>query len=213
MLQGAEIVNENRGPKSISAQYQRPQQRKGRPGANVEWKRIKQMSRQMSIEGAVNEAVKISREAASVIGRWMLFGHLKPLQAEAARRYAYIMARFDKYHTEGRRTAKSPSYERAFGTDQELERRAFNGTLDAYEKSARKARRHYDKLITILDVYRDPITLRNPLKEALDQMCCEDIEPPAQYRDQIAAALTHIAHEFGVTIDNRRGRPRKNGRR
>lgn len=208
MLQGAEIVNQTGGPR-ISAQYKRPETRKGRPGANVEWKRIKRLS----MEGAVLDAVGISREAASVIGRWLLFGHLKPLQAEAARRYAYIMARFDRYHTEGRRTAKSPAYERAFGSDQELERRLFDGSLDAYERSARKARKQYNKLQTILLVYADRATLRNPLKEALDQMCCEDVEPPAQYRDQIAAALTHIAHEFGVTIENRRGRPRKHGRR
>lgn len=206
MLQGAEIVESNRGPK-ISAKYQRPE-RKRRGSANVEWHRIKRLS----MEGAVLEAVGISREAASVIGRWLLFGHLTPLQAEAARRYAYIMARFDKYFTEGRRTAKSPSYERAFGADQELERRAFDGTLDGYEKSAKKARRHYGKLQDIMSVYADRITLRNPLKEALDQMCCEDIEPPSEYREQIAAALRHIAHEFGVTVENRRGRPRK-GRR
>ena len=203
MLQGAEIVESNRGPK-ISAKYQRPE-RKRRGSANVEWHRIKRLS----MEGAVLEAVGISREAASVIGRWLLFGHLTPLQAEAARRYAYIMARFDKYFTEGRRTAKSPSYERAFGADQELERRAFDGTLDGYEKSAKKARRHYGKLQDIMSVYADRITLRNPLKEALDQMCCEDIEPPSEYREQIAAALRHIAHEFGVTVENRRGRPRK----
>ena len=195
-------MNDKGGPK-VSAKYQRPA--RGRPGANNEWKRIKRLS----MEGAVLEAVGISREAASVIGRWFLYGHLTPLQAEAARRYAYIMARFDKYFTEGRRTAKSPSYERAFGTDQELERRAFDGTLDHYEKSAKKAKRHWSKLEVILAVYADPITLRNPLKEALDQMCCEDVEPPSQYRPQLAAALSHIAHEFGVTIENRRGRPRK----
>jgi hypothetical protein len=208
MLQGAEIVNETVGPKSISAKYQRPRHRERRPGANVEWKRIKRLS----MEGAVLEAVGISREAASVIGRWMLFGHISPLQAEAARRYAYIMARFDRYHTEGRRTARSPSYERAFGEDQELERRAFDGSLGDYEKKAKKAKRQYARLSKILSVYADPITLRNPLKETLDQMCCEDVEPPTAHRLHVAASLSHIAQEFGVNVDNRRGRPRKGGR-
>lgn len=200
-------MESNGGPK-ISAKYQRPANRDRRGSANVEWKRIKRLS----MEGAVLEAVGISREAASVIGRWMLFKHLTPLQAEAACRYAYIMARFDKYFTEGRRTAKSPSYERAFGADQELERRALEGTTGDYEKSAKKARRQYDKLQKILAAYADQITGRNPMKEALDQMCCEDIEPPSQFREQIAAALSHIAHEFGVTVENRRGRSRKGGK-
>lgn len=201
MLQGAEIVNQPGGPKSISAVKRRPHERK-RGGQNVEYKRIQ------SMDAEVLKAKGISREVASVIGRWLLFNHLTPFEAEAARRYAYIMARFDKYFTEGRRTAKSPSYERAFGQDQELERRAVAGTIGDYEKAAKKAQRAHRRLTALLVHYQD-ITGRNPLKDALDQMCCEDIEPPAGYRDQIAAVLRHLGKEFGVTVQSRRGRPRK----
>jgi hypothetical protein len=203
MLQGAEIVNQTGGPKSISAKYQRPRPRERTGRENVEWKRIK------SLDQSVLDANRIARDAASVIGRWLLFKHLTPLEAESARRYAYIMGRFDRYFTEGRRTAKSPSYERAYGEDQELERRAFDGSMQFYEKAAKQARKRYDKLQKILLHYADPVTRRNLMKEALDQMCCEDIEPPAQYRSDIAAALRHIGHEFGVTVQSRRGRPRK----
>lgn len=204
-------MNQSRGRKSISAKYQKPRHHQGeRPrgagGANVEYKRIQ------SLGVDVLKARGISREVVSVIGRWLVFKHLTDLEAEAARRYAYIMARFDKYFTEGRRTAKSPSYERAFGQDQELEQRAFDGSLKFYEKSAKKAKRQYDKLQTIMGIYADPMTGRNPLKNAIDEMCCEDLEPPAEYRTQIAAVLRHVAHEFGVTAQSRRGRPRKGAR-
>lgn len=195
-------MNDPGAPKTISAvkHYKHARERKG--GENVQWKRIK------SLDQSVLDANRIARDAASVIGRWLLFKHLTPFEAEAARRYAYVMGRFDRYFTEGRRSAKSPSYERAYGEDQELERRAFDGSMDHYEKSAKKARKHYDKLQRILVHYQD-VTGRNLMKDALDQMCCEDIEPPAQYRSDIAAALRHIGHEFGVTVQSRRGRPRK----
>lgn len=203
-------MNQPGAPKSISAQYKRPKrpadsQRPSRKGENVEWKRIKAMS----LDAHLMDAKRISREVADVIGRWLLFKHLTPFQAEAARRYAFIMARFDRHFTEGRRSARSQSYERAYGEDQELERRAVEGTLDDYEKAAKKARKQYDRLQRILVHYSDPATGRNLMKDALDQMCCENIEPPAQYREDIAKALTHIGHEFGVTIVSRRGRPRK----
>lgn len=195
-------MNHPGAPKAISAVKTYQRAKSPRKGENVQWKRIK------SLDQSVFDANRIARDAASVIGRWLLFKHLTSLEAEAARRYAYIMARFDKYFTEGRRTAKSPSYERAFGEDQELERRAVEGTTADYEKSAKKAKKQYERLQKLLLPYVD-IMVRNPIKDALDQMCCEDIEPPAQYRNEIAAVLRHVAHEFGVSVQSRRGRPRK----
>lgn len=188
-------------PKSISAVRHYPRKRET-GGANVQWKRLK------SISMEVLDANHIARDAASVIGRWFLFKHLTAFEAEAARRYAYVMARFEKFFVESRRTARSQSYERAFGADQELERRTNDGTMRAYEKQAKKARRDYDKLQKQLAPYSD-ITGRNPLKDALDQLCCEDIEPPAGHRDQIAAVLRIIGEAFGVSVQSRRGRPRK----
>lgn len=195
-------MNQPGGQVKISAIKTRNRQRERR-GENVQWKRLK------SLDQTVLDANRIARDAVSVVGRWLLFKHLTPLEAEAGRRYAYIIARFDKYFTEGRRTAKSPSYERAFGQDQELERRFGNGTLDEYTDAAKKARKHYDKLLKIMTIYADPLTKRNPLKNAIDDMCCSDLEPPSEYRTEIAAALRHVGHEFGVEVKSRRGRPRK----
>lgn len=198
-------MNQPGGPKSISAQYQRPRNRTG--AENVQWQRIK------SLDAAVLDANRIARDAASVLGRWFLFKHLTPLEAEAGRRYAYIVGRFERHFLQGRRTARSPSFERAYGEDQEVERHHQRGTIDDYEASARKAKRHYQKLQKIMAIYEDPLTKRNPLRDAITDMCCSDIEPPAEYRQQIAAVLRHVGHEFGVTVQSRRGRPRKNGRR
>jgi hypothetical protein len=200
--------------KSISAKYQRPMrpgesQRPVRKGENMEWRRMKQIA----LESHVMEAKKISREVISVIGRWLLYRHLTPTEAEAARRYSYIMARFDRFFTESARTPRSQTYEFAYGEDQELMRLALNGGIDDYEEAAKKARRDYTKLVLIMGVYEDPLTKRNPLKDAIDNMCCSDIEPNANYRNEIAAVLRHVAHEFGVDVKRRRGRPKKGKRK
>ena len=195
-------MNQTGGPKSISAQYQRPRSRE-RKGEHVEWQRLK------SLDASVLDAKKISREAASVLGRWLLFKHLTPFEAESGRRYAYIVGRFERHFLQGRRTARSPSFERAYGEDQEVERHHQRGTIDDYEASARKAKRHYAKLQKIMAIYEDPLTKRNPLRDAITDMCCSDIEAPPAYREQIAAALRHVGKEFGVTVTSRRGRPRK----
>jgi hypothetical protein len=182
--------------KSVSAVKKYPRAHKGRGGENVQWHRIK------SLDASVLDAAKISRDAASVLGRLLLFKHLTPLQAEAGRRYAYIVARFEKYSIEGRRTTKSPAYERAYGSDQELERLSnIPDGIAEYEKRAKNARRDYDKLMKELNRFPGA-------KGVLDDLCCSDIEPPAEWRDNVATVLSVVAKRFGVSV-----KPRSNKRR
>lgn len=182
--------------KSVSAVKKYPRAHGGRGGENVKWQRMK------SLDQSVLDAAKISRDAVSSLGRLLLFKHITPLQAEAGRRYAYIVARFEKYSTEGRRTVKSPAYERAYGTDQELERLAQDPDgIAEYEKRARNARREYDKLIKELNRFPGA-------KNVLDDLCCSDIEPPADWRPNLATVLSVVAKKFGVTVN-----PRSNKRR
>lgn len=198
---GVNKVNQPVKPMSAVKKYPRAKQKRG--GENVQWQRIK------SLDASVLDANRIGRDAASVIGRFLLFKHITPLQAEAARRYAYIMARFEKYSTEGSRTARSPAFERAYGKDQELERLA-NETdgIATYEKRAKEARKDYDRLIKVMRRFEDKMTGRNVAKNVLDDMCCSDVEPPSHYRENVAVVLSAVAAEFGVTIN-----PRRNNRR
>lgn len=195
---GAITVNDQ--IKSVSAVKKYPRAKKKRGGETVQWQRIK------SLDAAALDAHKISREVVSAIGRLMIHKHLTPLQAEAARRVAYIMARFEKYSVEGRRTARSPSFERAYGSDQELER--LNNELDGiatYERRAKEAKKDYRRLIKVLAPYG------SQAKAILDDLCCSDIEPAAQYRENVALVLSAVAKEFGVTVSPRRNRSRKGG--
>lgn len=189
-----EAITMNEPIKSVSAIKKYPRAKKPRGGETVQWHRLK------SLDAAALDAHRISREVVSAIGRLMIHKHLTPLQAEAARRYAYIMARFEKYSTEGSRTARSPSFERAYGSDQELERLAneVDGIAE-YEKRATKARKEYNKLVKVVERFPGA-------KNALDDLCCSDIEPPAQWRGNIATVLDAVAKKFGVTVQPRRNR-------
>jgi hypothetical protein len=128
------------------------------------------------------------------ITRWVLYGHLTPAQGMAGRRYADIMRKFDRFHTDTKsRTARAQNYAQGSGgEDQELERRAFDGTMDQYLADARKAKRHYNKLAKVIAPFHGA-------KEMLDNLCILEIEPPADHRASCAAVLSLVAKAFGIT--------------
>jgi len=196
MLQGA-IVNDK--PKSISAA--RPPKpgphsraKNNRGGANVQWKRI---------TAAFDDNLKkLGANPAMVApaSRWVLFGHLTRTQGMAARRYADIVRAFERYFSEaGNRSAKSANLEPVRKPmDDVVTRELLNGTIHEYEDAARKAKRQYKRLMKVLDRYADPVTGRNFAKDHLDTLCLEEVEPAAQFREDIARVLGAVAKEFGL---------------
>lgn len=198
MLQAGAIVNDQ-PPKSISAA--RPKKpgphtraKNNRGGANVQWKRI---------TAAYDDHLKkLGANPAMVApaSRWVLFGHLTHTQGMAARRYADIIRRFEKFFSEGgARSAKSANLEPVRkGEEDVLRRELMNGTIADYEDDARKAKRQYKRLMKVMDRYRDPLTGRNFAKDHLDTLCLEEVEPDEQFRRNIAGVLTAIATEFGI---------------
>lgn len=188
----------NQEIKSVSAI--KPPRKDARPGrakharGRATWKAIQNHGDDLIRVG------QIAKETRSAITRYVLFEHLTALEGEGAKRYAYIVARFEKYCTEGRRTTKSPSYERAFGTDQEIERHQRAGTIADYEDAAKKARKEYDKLVKAIAPYGAVA------KSALDDFCCSDIEPSDGFRKNLAVVLRVVVKAFGVTEAPRRKR-------
>jgi len=178
----------------------RGKRRGRRDAANILWRRVTASYDEDVRAFAKNPAL------ASPVTRWVLFGHLTPTQGMAGRRYADIMRNFSRFHMEGQSTSpRSANLEPVRGVeDQELERRAFNGTLEEYEADARHARRQYNRLQKVLARFKDNVTGRNFAKDYLDMLCCEDREPPAQHRADIAGVLTAVAKEFGVGERKRR---------
>src|SRR5882672_52241 len=132
-------------------------------------------------------------DVGSPVTRWVYFGHLTKTQGMAGRRYADIMRKFDRFHTDTKsRTARAQNYALGSGgEDQELGRRASDGTMDQYLADARKAKRQYHKLQKVIAPFHGA-------KEMLDNLCILEIEPPAGDRKSCAAVLSLIAKAFGI---------------
>lgn len=185
-------------PKSISAQkpkreggHSRAKKRRG--PENVLWKRV---------TANFDEAVKRWAADPAIVApltRLVFFKHLTVRQGMAGRRYADVMRDYERYHVAAaQRAPRAQNMEPVRGADQELQRHHLNGTMKEYEMDARAAKRAYKRMMRVLNTYADPITGRNIAKNVVDDLCLSDIEPPAQWRANLATVLSAIADEFGV---------------
>jgi short subunit dehydrogenase-like uncharacterized protein len=213
MLQSAGAIQVNTPIKSISAI--KPSRGSGQTRAKkkinhtIRWKRFT-----ASIDEAMREAKKLppdkidqavammaaNARLTAPISRLAYYGHITVTQAMAGRRYAGIVREFERYHVaNATRSARAQDIDKPrAGEDQEIQRRIQNGTIADYEAAAKKARKEYDRMQKVLARYGDPVTGRNEAKNILDDLCLSDIEPPTQYRQNIAAVLQALANEFGV---------------
>jgi hypothetical protein len=214
MLQTLGAILVNQAIKGVSAAKRRPNGRdyakaKKNGGRNVLWKRLTSTIDEALLEAKklppdqIDKAVAIMAactKLTSPVSRLVFMGHLTVTQGMAARRYAGIVSRFERYHIDGAtRSARAQDIDASRGgEDHEIERHLNNGTIDDYERRARRAKKEYEKAITVLNRYRDAETGRNAAKNLLDDLCLSDIEPPAHYRQNIGAVLQAIANAFGV---------------
>lgn len=184
--------------KSVSAARSKPgphtRAKKSFRGHNVIWRRITAAFDEDLKKFGANPAM------VAPLSRWVLFNHLTRTQGGAGRRYTSIVRAFERYHVEPKsRSPRSPNLEPSSGgEDQELERRANNGTLYDYEHDARDAKRQYKRAMKVLDRFADPLTGRNYAKDMLDMLCLSEQEPPAQHRKDLGSVLSAIAKEFGI---------------
>lgn len=214
MLQNAGALKVNTPIKSISAA--KPSRGSGqtraknkRGGHNIRWKRFT-----ASIDDAMAEARKLppdkidqavalmaaNTRLTAPISRLCYFSHLTVTQAMAGRRYANIVSAFEMYHVEkAQRSARAQNYQPSRGgEDQTIQRHVVRGTLGEYERDAKRARKEYDRAMKVLARYADSTSGRNEAKNVLDNLCLSDEEPPAQYRQNIAAVLQALADAFGI---------------
>src|ERR1700730_2210891 len=114
-----------------------PTPRAANPG--TVWRRIKDNWRDM-------EKIGMNPDLGSEIARLYLFGVLTEAEASAGRLYAEICGRFQRYHGLTRASAASPAYERGYGREDEVERNIRTGTILAYERRAKAAKKAWSKL-------------------------------------------------------------------
>lgn len=183
-MHGAMEMAKSKAHRTPSGQLSRAGKRQ-RGGENVKWHRIKWM-----IDNATEQAA-VNPEMGSVISRYVMFGHLTQPEGIAARMYAEISGRHARYFTESAVSVPSPSFQRGFGADDELERISLAGDLDDYEKKARSARRQYNRLMTL-------VTRFPGAKEVLDRLCCMNEELSPGQRDDLKRILRHIMEEYRI---------------
>jgi hypothetical protein len=180
-----------------------------RGGHEVLWKRLTS-----TLDAAMAEAKKLPPDKidkaveiiascsklTSPVSQAVFMGHLTVTQGMAARRYAQIVGAFERYHVlNATRSARAQDIDKARGgEDHEIERHLNRGTINDYEREAKKAKREYERAHKILDRFRHVDTGRNEAKNILDDFCLSDIWPPQQYQQNVAAVLQAIANEFGI---------------
>ena len=204
--------------KSISAVKSRPNGRtngrsyakaKKSDGHDVLWKRLTSTIDEAMAEAKrlppdqLDKAIAVMAAGAkltSPISRAVFLGHLTVTQGMAARRYADVVSKFEHFFVDkAQRSARAQNFQPVRGgEDETIQRHLVNGTINDYEREARKARRQYERAMTVLDRYASSVTGRNEAKNILDDFCLSDIWPPQQYQQNLAAVLQALAQAFGV---------------
>jgi hypothetical protein len=134
----------------------------------------------------------VNEDFGTVIGRLYVLEILTEREATAARIYATVMGRFDRYHGTPNRNAKAPAYERGSrGRDDEIERHERNGTLNEYERRANRARKAYNKLVNWIPT--------DDSRRLLDEVCILDVYPiDSKVQKNVATLLGVVATKFGL---------------
>jgi len=148
------------------------------------WRRIKDNWRDM-------EKIGMNPDLGSEIARLYLFGVLTEVEASAGRLYAEICGRFHRYHGVARASAPSPAYERGHGREDEVERNIRQGTVSAYERRAKAAKRAWTKL-------QRSVPNAPSAHDLLHRVCV--LNEHAAERDHVALKLLlrKVADAFGL---------------
>ncbi len=127
----------------------------------------------------------------TVVGKLYLAGVLTEIEARAARFYAEVAGRFDRYHGITRRSVASPAYQAGRnGSDDEVVRHEKNGTIGAYEKKAKKIKKAWERVQACL--------LTASARDVVETVCLYDQEVAAANHAQLKVALSLIARRFGL---------------
>ena len=178
-------VSTKGSPPSISARRQ--QYHKRVPGAGTIWRRMRD-----NWSGMVNAGG--NPMWGSVIGKLYLDGVLTETEASAARLYAEITGRYDKYHPNSERivrTPRSPSWEAGFGGSFDvIAHHEIMGTMRSYERKAKAAQKAWQKVQSCMPDRAD--------RAIFEDACLFEVEIHSDHHADLKAILGKIAAKFGL---------------
>lgn len=136
----------------------------------------------------------------SEIGRMFAHDYLTAREASAARLYAEITARYDKYHGVTRRDAKSPAYEYSTGKDDEIARRERDGSIEDYEYRAKQARKAYERLHGSNNPDGKPVEGCVPAlaRDMVEEVCLYDRALSERHRGDFKIVMRRVADAFHI---------------
>lgn len=185
-------LGEYMGPNTVGRARSQPARRRARhaDGAGTKWRRIRDNWPQLKKLG-VNELF------GSAIGKLRLFEWITEDQANVLARYGEVVGRFDRYHANPdlRRHAKGASYERGFGSEDEIVRRTNDGTLPAYERRAKRAMKQWKRVQSYVTT---------DLRAVLDGVCVWDQELPEQSLPALLRAIEALGRIHGFRPHQKR---------
>lgn len=128
--------------------------------------------------------------AGSVLAKHCMAGDLTFAQTSAGRYYATLVGQFDHYYGISRRQMASPAYERGYGADDEVQRHMRDGTVDEYERRAKRLRKRWNKIQNIIGE-------AGQMREIVDKVAVYDT--PIHHHDipALASGLELLARHFG----------------
>jgi hypothetical protein len=143
----------------------------GIPGAPTVWRRIKDYGIRLGI----------NPEVGSVLGRLSIFGELGERQVEAGRRFAHIVADFEREAGCPKRSPASPQYNVRFGRTH-----AYTEEMDPKAVARLSAlQRQFYRLEAVLS---DPHT-----RAIVEEVCCNDREIHSLDFPTLRSGLTALA--------------------
>jgi hypothetical protein len=154
----------------------------GNPG--TKWRRIRDNWEDL-------KKIGMNPDLGTMVGKLFLFEIISARQASAARLYAEVIGRHDRFHGTIRRTVASPAYERgARGQDDEIEKRIKSGTILQFERMAKRAKKAWNKLQACIPNDR--------ARCIVEDICLFDKEIDSIYHDDLVKILDRVADKFGI---------------
>lgn len=182
---GGLAVNDISAGSRFPSGHKRPTGRRGPPGAGNIFKRITDNKGQL-------RAIGMNQELGYPAGEMFLFEVITESELLASLHYASVIGRHDRYMGIAKRNLASPDYERGHGREDEVEKNARSGTMLAYEKRARRAKKEFDRLERVM------IPLGRVARDMLDDLCIYHRRLPKMLWEDAARSLAKIADEFGL---------------
>jgi hypothetical protein len=139
------------------------------------------------------ERIGANPDLGTIPGKLFLYKVITATQASALRLAGEVVGRYDRFYNEPalKREVASPSYQRGSrGENGEIEQRIKNGTIEQYERMARRAKKAFVKLNSCFPT--------EDSRKMVELIAIEDREIDSCFHKDLRVVLDKIIQKFGL---------------